>query len=385
MVASGNQKQLVQIETHPSTHDRMVNGAMVRCYRTQWWLWMYAAFLLLIILAENPLVTAGFAGSKLVVRQRIARVFVSCQCQPEDDDDATSTSTGTLHANPRRREILTILGVGATTLVISTAPSGAIENVSQTMKIQGGGVMKQVTDPDTYSALLYTPPSSSSSSSNEPKKKLPLLVVLHGAGKNDEDIWTELANPRGEHAGLIPSLLASGRAPPELADNFMVVAPYSFGKTSFYEEPRGKLLQFIDWICSQEAQDMDVDRDRIFLFGFSDGATLGVELLTTLRFAGAVVAAYGFTGTLPQLAVERLQTVPIWVFHSADDVIFPVTCSDRLVASLKGSNIQNNVRFTRFDHDQEGFTGSVQGHSTGITASRTPEIYKWMLSLPPKQ
>lgn len=31
---------------------------------------------------------------------------------------------------------------------------------------------------------------------------------------------------------------------------------------------------------------------------------------------------------------------------------------------------------------QEGFTGSVRGHSTGITASRTPEVFKWLLELP---
>lgn len=234
----------------------------------------------------------------------------------------------------------------------------------------------QVADPQTYSALSYTPPGSAG-------KKRPLLVVLHGAGKNDRDAW-DLAELKGEHGGLVPSLLASGKAPLALTDNFAVVAPYSAGSRSFYEEPRGKLIQFVQWVCSdagRQAGCADVDPKRIFLFGFSDGATAGVELMTTRRFAGGVFAAYGFTGDLPSLAKDRLKDLPMWIFHSADDVIFPVRCSDKLVDVLRKVSRRDVVRYTRYDRDQEGFTGSVRGHSTGITASRQAEIYEWMLSL----
>jgi len=180
--------------------------------------------------------------------------------------------------------------------------------------------MIEINDPDTYSGLVYVPKSAS----NNNGKKLPILFVLHGAGKNEKDVWN-LANVNGEHAGLIPSLLASGQAPPELYENFIVVAPYSKDKASFYEEPRSKLLQFMRFAISADgggAQGVDVniiDLDRKFLFGFSDGATLGVEIMTTRKFAGGVFAAYGFTGRLPKLALERLKGLPMWIFHSADD------------------------------------------------------------------
>jgi hypothetical protein len=42
------------------------------------------------------------------------------------------------------------------------------------------------------------------------------------------------------------------------------------------------------------------------------------------------------------------------------------------------------VKYTRFDEDQEGFTGDVRGHSTGITASKTPDVYTWLLNIKPK-
>lgn len=242
-----------------------------------------------------------------------------------------------------------------------------------------------INDPQTYPALSYAPQSSE-------KKQLPLIVFLHGAGMNEQDAWN-LADPNGEHAGLIPSLIASGKAPKELTDNFVVVAPYSQGKSSFYEEPRRKLLQFIDWYCSNAGQQQsgrpEIDPSRIFLFGFSDGATVGVELLTTQRFRGAIIAAYGFTGKLPDLALRRLAGLPIWVFHSEDDVIFSVKNSDRLVQMLKeASSIAKDdegssaiIRYTRFSEDQEGFSGRVRGHSTGITASRTPGVYRWLLTI----
>ena len=190
----------------------------------------------------------------------------------------------------------------------------------------------------------------------------------------------------GEHAGLAPSLLATNRAPTELADNFVVVAPYvGDGKHSFYPEPRSKLLRFVQWVLSSESPPAlreRIDPNRIFLFGFSDGATVAVELATTRRFRAVAIAAYGFSGTsLPARALALLQDIPFWVFHSADDVIFPVAYSDRLVQSLQSVSTDSSiVRYTRYDRDQEGFTGSVRGHSTGITASRLPELYNWMLS-----
>lgn len=250
----------------------------------------------------------------------------------------------------------------------------------------GESVLFEVTDPDTYSALVYAPPRRDGGDD----EKRPLLLVLHGAAKNERDVWN-LADARGEHSGLPPSLLASGAAPKVLRDNFVVVAPYAGrDRRTFYDDPRSKLLRFSSWIARRES--LNVDPNRVFLLGFSDGATVAVELLTTRRFAGAVVAAYGFTGTLPPEAVRRLTGIPLWVFHSADDVIFPVRCSDRLVRNLRdaaatvsaaGDDVGDVVKYTRYDRDQEGFTGDVRGHSTGITASKTPQVYEWLLSLPP--
>lgn len=319
----------------------------------------------IIALYVQSTLVAGFPATNNICfspRRRDRRQCRLCLTQKHDKE--------CFPADTSRRQWITETSI-ITFLLINAPASGASDDT--------GVRLVEVTDPATYSALVYTPPEQNDNTFP------PLLVAIHGAGKNERDVWN-LADIQGEHAGLIPSLIASGTAPQVLLDNFAVVAPYSQGKRSFYEEPRQKLLQFIDWVCSdagQQAGCPKVDTNRIFLFGFSDGATEAVELLTTGQFRGGIVAAYGFTGTLPSRATDRLKDVPIWVFHSRDDVIFPVACSDRLVATLRenNSNDKDTVRYSRFDKDQEGFTGAVRGHSTGITASRSPQVYEWLLSL----
>jgi predicted peptidase len=106
-----------------------------------------------------------------------------------------------------------------------------------------------------------------------------------------------------------------------------------------------------------------VDGDAKCFFGFSEGAN--VELAT-----------YGFSGVLPSRALSLLQNIPFWVFHSADDVIYNVEFSDKLVRSLKSVAFDERfVRYTRYEYDAGGFTGTIQG-----SASKNPELYAWMLS-----
>lgn len=251
----------------------------------------------------------------------------------------------------------------------------------------------EIHDTNTYSGLVYVPKEVAQqdrSNSDAPPKKFPVLFILHGAGKNELNVWN-LANMKGEHGGLAPSLLASKQAPRELYENFVVIAPYARGKASFYEEPRSKILQFIEFSLSTDgggAQGIDLDKvdtDCKFLLGFSDGATLGVELMTTRKFAAGVFCAYGFTGKLPQLALERLKGIPMWIFHSADDVIFPVKCSDQLIQDLRAINKDEDyiIRYMRYDEDPEklGDRSPFKGHLVGIAASKNNDVYKWLLSI----
>jgi len=311
--------------------------------------------------------------------------------QQQQQQNHKNLSQATLLLNRRNFGTNIVLGCCSTVSVLPEKSTAATATATTPMR----DFLIAVKDPNTYSALSYVDPrlteaaavaaaGAATTTTSVSTQKIPLLVVLHGAGKNIENVWN-LANPQGEHGGLIPSLIATNRAPQTLVDHFAIVVPYSQGRTSFYDEPRSKLLNFIDWVTSDEGIKAgcpsNIDPDHIFLFGFSDGATVAVELATTRRFTGVIICAYGYSGILPDLALQRLSNIPFWVFHSADDVIFPVRYSDQLVKSLRSVTDSGLVRYTRYDQDQEGFTGDVRGHSVGITASKMEDIYTWMLSL----
>jgi predicted esterase len=213
------------------------------------------------------------------------------------------------------------------------------------------GTVFETEDPNSYSAVAYVPPSKRSKT--QQLEQLPLLVVLHGAGINQHSALFEFTNagssssPPGDHINLPPYLLSTDQAPSSLADNFVVVAPYvGKDKRSLYDEPRGKLISFVKWFRSwieeqsfvggtdNSSSRIKINPQKTSLFGFSEGATLAVELATTRQFNGVVLASYGFMGTLPKMAVERLQGIPLWVFHSKGDDIYNIECSNRLVESL---------------------------------------------------
>lgn len=278
-------------------------------------------------------------------------------------------------------------------------PSANGEYVSATR-----GSVLEARDPSSFSCCVYTPPtrrkSQGQSSTAETSETFPLLVVLHGAGNNNGDAMYEFTNeyPPGDHTNLPLFLCSTGKAPAQLRDEFVVVAPYAGkGKKSLYDEPRSKILSFIKWfnvwIEAQQFADgsqIAIDRSRVSLFGFSEGSTLAVELATTRQFNGVVCASYGFTGILPKEAVRRLQGIPLWIFHSEADDVYPIRCSTSIVNSLleyEGAtdifDIGKNLKLTKLIPDKAAKSEPGFEHvRAALVASASNEVYSWLLSLP---
>lgn len=237
---------------------------------------------------------------------------------------------------------------------------------------------------------------------NTIKKSYPLLVVLHGAGNNKQQSAID-AFTTGDHKMLPPSLLYANQAPSSLSDNFIVIAPYvGKDKRSLYDEPRSKVLDFIryfnTYIESQPLKDgtsISINRQRISLLGFSEGSTLAVELATTRQFNCLVLCSYGFTGILPQKAIERLQGIPIWIFHSTNDDVYDIKCSNQLVESLLTFEGQSSldafsagdiIKITKLlPNDNRINNAKGEGYEhvrSALVASKSSEVYSWLLSLP---
>ena len=116
-----------------------------------------------------------------------------------------------------------------------------------------------------------------------------------------------------------------------------------------------------------------------------------MELATTRQFNGVVLCSYGFTGILPKMAIERLQGIPIWVFHSTADDVYDIKCSNQLVESLLAYDGAldvfgtDTIKFTRLLPQQsknEGGNGEGFEHvRSALVASKNNELFTWLLSL----
>jgi phospholipase/carboxylesterase len=155
--------------------------------------------------------------------------------------------------------------------------------------------------------------------------KPPLLLLLHGVGSNEEDLFAlaEMMDPR--------FLVVSARAPITLQ-----TGAYAWYHVTFTpqgpihtpgeaEESRQKLVRFLDEVIAA----YDADPERIFVMGFSQGGAMTFSLATTVpeKLAGAVVMS---GRTIPEMepltaSREKLSGLPVLVVHGTRDVVLPVS------------------------------------------------------------
>lgn len=154
--------------------------------------------------------------------------------------------------------------------------------------------------------------------------KAPLLILLHGVGSNEADLFSFAAYLDKRF------FIASVRAPFALSYGgfgWFELGFSSQGMTANLaqaEESRVKLLEFITQILLKH----DLDEERVFLAGFSQGAIMSYAVMLTEpeKLAG-VVAMSGrlIADSLPHRAdAARLQDFPILVTHGTLDPVLPI-------------------------------------------------------------
>lgn len=160
--------------------------------------------------------------------------------------------------------------------------------------------------------------------SNDENKKSPLLLVLHGLGADENDLF-----------GLAPFMdgrffIVSPRAPFALAYGGyawfeLVIQPNNIGfNVKEFEQSREMILKFVDELVAEH----DLDAKRVYLCGFSQGAIMSLSVLLTepKKFAG-VVAMSG--RAMPEMLPEQnnfdaLKDFPILVTHGIYDPVLPI-------------------------------------------------------------
>ena len=169
--------------------------------------------------------------------------------------------------------------------------------------------------------LLYVP------AGYEAGRAAPLVVTFHGAGGDP-------------HGGIQPFL--------RLADDYglVLVAPASRRET--WDRVLGRFgpdVQAVDRALARTFDRMDVDRSKLAVAGFSDGASyaLSLGMANGDLFTHVIAFSPGFTAPGSRRGKPR-----IFVTHGVHDDVLPIAASSRRILRDARSD-GYDVRYREFD------------------------------------
>jgi phospholipase/carboxylesterase len=168
----------------------------------------------------------------------------------------------------------------------------------------------------------------------------PLLLLLHGYGSNEEDLFSyaEYLNER--------FVILSVRAPYPHSEGNYAWYSLDFSKTPYTsnneqaEKSRQDLGKFIDLAC----QKYHADAKKVYLLGFSQGAMMSLTCALTMsdKVAGAVVLSGRLRDeTIPLIADnQQLKNTKIYISHGKKDQRIAVTEAEKAKNFLISKGIQ---------------------------------------------
>ena len=196
---------------------------------------------------------------------------------------------------------------------------------------------------DGYDFWLYLPDNY------EKAEEVPLVMFLHGKSLSGDSLEMVL------RYGSIDALLRGRRI------NAIVAAPQT------PEEPwdPDKVMALYNWIDNH----YKVDTNRFYVLGMSMGGwgTLNVAS----KYPHKIAAAMAMCGGLPHNDLCGLTTLPLWIIHGTADELTPVSCSDRVVDSMRSCGDTTRLIYDRLQ-------GENHGRLARIFYLR--QTYDWLLS-----
>lgn len=154
--------------------------------------------------------------------------------------------------------------------------------------------------------------------------KPPLLILLHGVGSNEQDLF-EIAPLLDERF-----LILSARAPLTLAPNSFAWFHVKFTPSGSLinaeeaEDARQTVVRYID----EMVDEYRADPKRVYLLGFSQGAIISLSVMLTKPelLAGVVGMSGRILPEVKPLVVspEQLKDFPVLVIHGVNDPVLPI-------------------------------------------------------------
>ena len=200
---------------------------------------------------------------------------------------------------------------------------------------------------DCYDFWLYLPDNYKEA------EELPLVMFLHGKSLSGDSLEMVL------RYGSIHALM-KGRA-----INAIVVAP----QAQQAWEPQ-RVMKLYDWLDDH----YKVDTNRFYVLGMSMGGYGALDVAN--QYPDRVAAAMAMCGGASDKELCSLSTLPLWIIHGTADNAVPVSCSDRVVDSIRSCGDTTRLLYDRL----EGVN-----HSRLARVFYLKQTYDWLFSHSLKQ
>ena len=201
-----------------------------------------------------------------------------------------------------------------------------------------------------------------------PSKNPPLLLLLHGLGSNEKDLFSfaEYLDPR--------LLVVSPRAPIVLGDNSYSWFALNRGQSGWtydindVKKSSEQVLTYIDQLVKQ----YDVDPEQIFIGGFSQGAIM--SLTTGLNHTNKIKGIVCLSGRLypelkPELSkINDYNNIQLFISHGQQDQVLPYADIVSDVNYLKELGLNPMVKYYNAQHtiSQDNFRDMVDWISSKL-------------------
>ncbi|MCG7392649.1 alpha/beta fold hydrolase [Microvirga sp. ACRRW] len=178
-------------------------------------------------------------------------------------------------------------------------------------------------------------------------EKFPLVLVLHGTGA----MGTNNATHMGPFikSWALPSIRSKFKAYVVAPQVAIRSADYETGVDGYPISRPGGSMPAIRALVEKLAGDLPIDRSRIYVIGFSMGASTALNLIA--QDVGSFAGALAFSGVAPDLSLARMIRTPIMFVHGTDDRqndIAPIRKFARAVA--EGGGHATLLEYQGLDH-----------------------------------
>ncbi len=174
-----------------------------------------------------------------------------------------------------------------------------------------------------------------------------LILLLHGIGSNEEDLF-RLASKFP--AGFV---VVSARAPYTLSPGRYAwfELSHSDGKPVINAEQAEKSRLVINTFISRLIERYHINKDKIFLGGFSQGGIMSYSVGLTFpkKLSGIFILSSRLLPEVKPLIKPRedLQGLPIFIAHGKSDPVLPLTYAHDALAYLQ--TLTDNITYHEYD------------------------------------